>query len=132
RSERSTAADCDSSRQRLEHGDLWRDLALVGEYLLHRLRNAVAANRSRSIACHQSDDDAADHWDDHHPDAEVVVGGRDAARRESAEEGDVGDERDRGDEESCDSHSAHANDYRKTGNDQRSALFDVVEGWGVL
>ncbi len=86
RAERSTRADRDRGGQRLEHGDLRRDLALVGEDLLHRLRDSVTANCPRSVPRHQPDDDAADHRHDHHPDAEVIVGRRDAAGRELAEE----------------------------------------------
>ena len=60
RAERAAAADGDRRRQRLEHGDLGRHLALAEQNGFDRLRYAVAANRLAAVAGDQADDETAD------------------------------------------------------------------------
>ena len=54
--EGAAGADRDGRRDRLEERHARRDAALVEEHLLHRLRDAVAADRRGAVARHQADD----------------------------------------------------------------------------
>jgi hypothetical protein len=66
RAERPARADRDRGRQRLEEHHLRRHAALVEEHLLHRLGNPVPANRLRSIARDEPDENRSDNRDDDH------------------------------------------------------------------
>ena len=48
--------------------------AVVDEHLLHRLGDAVAADRLGTVAGHEADDQAADDRDENHPDAQARSG----------------------------------------------------------
>ena len=65
--ERAAGADGDGRRERLEERDARRDAALVGEHLLHRLGDAVAADGLRAVARHEPDDEAPTTADDDDP-----------------------------------------------------------------
>ena len=59
--ERAAAADRDARGNRLQHRHLGRHPALVEQDRFNRLRNAVSTDLLGAVACHQTDDHAADH-----------------------------------------------------------------------
>ena len=50
-----------------------RNTALVEQHLLHRLWNAMAADRLMAISRHHADDQSADHGHNDHPQPKVVA-----------------------------------------------------------
>ena len=92
RAERPAGADGDRRRERLEEGHPRRDAALVGEHLLHRLGDAVAADGLRAVARHQSHDQTADERHEDDPEPQVRGSRPERLERRGAPEGEVGHE----------------------------------------
>ncbi len=65
--ERATGADRDGGRERFQHRYFRRHTAAADQDRFDCLRNAVAADLFRTVACHEADDDAADDGSRDHP-----------------------------------------------------------------
>ena len=68
--------------------------AVIGEDLLHRLRDAVSSNGLRTEPGHQAHDQSADHRHDDHPQAQRIAGRATSSKRPALKKGQVGEQRD--------------------------------------
>ncbi len=88
----------------------------------------MSADRFRTVARHQADDQTADGGDDDHKQAEMVVGGRNESRREAAVETEVGDQADQAQEDLCDQAGCDSDRDRDHGDEDDAAIY----GGGAL
>jgi hypothetical protein len=79
--ERSAGADCDRSRERLQHDEPRWDAGPPREDPLHRLGDAVPADARRAVAREEPDDDPAEDWDGDDGGAEGMAARRRRCRR---------------------------------------------------
>ena len=127
-SERTSGADGNRRRERLEQRDARGDAAAIQEHLLHRLGDPVPADGGRSVAGHQADDDPADHRDGDDPSAEPIGGGTRVLRAETAVEGEVGDEPDEAGENLGDRARGGRDDDREQADEDHAAVDERALG----
>ena len=94
RSKGTARADGNRGRKRLEERHPRGNAAVIGEDLLHRLRDAVASNGLRTEAGHQAHDQSADHRHDDHPQAQRILRRADFLERPPLIKGHVGEQSD--------------------------------------
>ncbi len=99
-------------------------LRLVEQHLLHRLGDAVAADRARAVARHHADDQAADHRHQYHPPTEVRhrSGRRRECGRPAPVERQVRDQADQRNQQLGDHRRQHAQHDRHRGDPQHSSV----------